>query len=80
MEVRLNPLEHPLGQYLKITSYCRKNNLREMSNPVFWENKKSKSTFVISKSKGLSETLRNIRTSTYQICGTEEINKSNNHM
>ena len=32
------------------------------------------STFVISKSKGLSETLRDIRTSTYQICVTEENN------
>ena len=32
------------------------------------------STLVISKSKGLYETLRDIRTSTYQICGTEENN------
>ena len=30
------------------------------------------STLVISKSKGPSETLRDIRTSTYQICRTEE--------
>ena len=30
------------------------------------------STLVISNSKGLYETLRDIRTSTYQICGTEE--------
>ena len=30
------------------------------------------STLVISNSKGLSEILRNIRTSTYQICRTEE--------
>ena len=37
------------------------------------------STLVISNSKGLYETLRDIRTSTYQICGTEENNKSNNH-
>ena len=28
------------------------------------------STLVISKYKGLYETLRDIRTSTYQICGT----------
>ena len=36
--------------------------------------KKSKiqSTLIISKSKGLSETLRDIRTSTYQMCRTEE--------
>ena len=32
------------------------------------------STLVISKSKGLYETLWDIRTSTYQICGTEENN------
>ena len=32
------------------------------------------STLVISKSKGLYETLRDIRTSTYQICGTDENN------
>ena len=30
------------------------------------------STLVISKSKGLSETVRDIRTSTYQICSIEE--------
>ena len=30
------------------------------------------STLVTSKSKGLSEILRDIRTSTYQICRTEE--------
>ena len=32
------------------------------------------STLVISNSKELYETLRDIRTSTYQICGTEENN------
>ena len=32
------------------------------------------STLVISNSKGLYETLRDIRASTYQICGTEENN------
>ena len=37
------------------------------------------STLVISNSKGLSETLRDIRTSTYQNCASEENNKSNNH-
>ena len=30
------------------------------------------STLVISKSKGPSETVRDIRTSTYQICSIEE--------
>ena len=34
--------------------------------------KKIQSTLVISKSKGPSETLRGIRTSTYQICRIEE--------
>ena len=38
------------------------------------------STPVISNSNGLYETLRDIRTSTYQICGTEENNLSNNHI
>ena len=38
------------------------------------------STLVISKSKGLSEILRDIRTLTYQICRTEEKNKSNNQI
>ena len=38
------------------------------------------STLVISKSKELSVTLRDIYTSTYQICGIEENNKSNNHI
>ena len=33
---------------------------------------------VISKSKGLPETLRDVHTSTYQICGIEENNESNN--
>ena len=32
------------------------------------------STLVISKSKGPSKTLRDIRTSTYQICSIEEKN------
>ena len=38
------------------------------------------STLVISKSKGPSESLRDIRTSTYQICRTEENTKSNNQI
>ena len=33
---------------------------------------KVQSTLVISKSQGLSEALRDIRTLTYQICRTEE--------
>ena len=38
------------------------------------------STLVISNSKGLSGTLRDIRTSKYQGCNSEENNKSNNHI
>ena len=38
------------------------------------------STLVISKSNGLSEILRDIRTSTYQICRIEKQSKSNNNI
>ena len=38
------------------------------------------STLVILKSNGLSEILRDIYTSAYQICRTEGINKLNNHI
>ena len=36
------------------------------------------STLVISKSKGPSKKLRDIRTSTYQMCSSEEKNNLNN--
>ena len=36
------------------------------------------STLVISKSKGSSKKLRDIRTSTYQMCSSEEKNNLNN--
>ena len=39
---------------------------------VSWVTSYIQSTLVISKSKGLSEILRDIRTSTYQICRIEE--------
>ena len=38
------------------------------------------STLVISNSKGLTETLRDIGTSTYQSWESEENNKLNNHI
>ena len=38
------------------------------------------STLVISNSKGLTETLQDIRTSTYQSWKSEENNKLNNHI
>ena len=50
------------------------DNLHEKLKPIFWEKQVIQSTLVISNSKGLYETLRDIRTSTYQICGTEENN------
>ena len=45
--------------------------LSQITSPVKYE---LQLTLVISKSKGLCETLRDIRTSTYQICGTEKNN------
>ena len=45
-----------------------------MADCIIQINIQVQSTLVISKSKGLYETLRDIRTSTYQICGTEEKN------
>ena len=41
---------------------------------------KIQSTLVISNSKGLTETLRDIRTSTYKSWDSEENNKLNNHI
>ena len=38
------------------------------------------STLVISKSKGPSKRVRDIRTSTYQICSIEEKNNFNNQI
>ena len=43
-------------------------------------NKEIQSTPVISNSKELTETLRDIRTSTYQSWASEENNKLNNHI
>ena len=54
-------------------------SLRELCKPWHFNNK-VQSTLVISKSKGLSETLQDTCISTYRICDTEEINKSNNHI
>ena len=42
---------------------------RHNIDPLYWE---LQSTLVISKSKGPSETVLDIRTSTYQICSIEE--------
>ena len=46
--------------------------------PYLIERHHIQSTLVISKSKGPSKTVRDIRTSTYQICSIEEKNNLNN--
>ena len=53
---------------------CLTENLHELSFRIFSQKqwKKIQSTLVISKSKGPSKTVRDIRTSTYQICSIEE--------
>ena len=52
-----------------------------LSNMISSEDQKDLQwTRFILKPKGLSETLPDIRTLTYQLCGTEENNKSNNHI
>ena len=45
-----------------------------------WPISEIQSTLVISNSKGLTEILRDIRTSTYQSWESEENNKLNNHI
>ena len=42
---------------------------------IIWTHFNVQSTLVISKSKGPAETLRDIRTSTYQMCRIEENTK-----
>ena len=54
-------------------SYLNDRNRRCFVFPI-------QSTLVISKSKGLSKTLRDIRTSTYQICSIEEKIYSNSQI
>ena len=48
-------------KYVRVDMYC-----------IFIYTNKIQSTLVISNSKGLSEILRDIRSSTYQICRLEE--------
>ena len=50
------------------------------SFPSFLHIHEVQSTLAISNSKGLSKILRDIRTSTYQICKIGEKNNSNNHI
>ena len=49
-----------------------KQNMKTRNKKEIQERKQIQSTLVISKSKGPSETLRDIRTSTYQNCRIEE--------
>ena len=59
-----------------IASYCGTHGIyNEPSHVVMVQ-----STLVISNSKGLTETLRDIRTSTYQSWESEENNKFNKHI
>ena len=47
---------------------------------VFYCKEPQYSRLITLKSKGPSKTLRDIRTSTYQICSSEEKNNSNNQI
>ena len=49
-----------------------KNPMQGISAALYLQHPDIQSTLVISKSKGPSNTVRNIRTSTYQICSIEE--------
>ena len=69
-----------LMAFLLVPILCQ--NLRRVMGKGAFETYANniQSTVVISKSMGLSETLQDIRTSTYQICGIEVNNKSHNHI
>ena len=72
--------ENSIWHFMQIVSIG--DNLHECQTLFSGKNTKKKiqSTLVILNSKGLSETLRDIRTSKYQSCRNEENNKSNNHI
>ena len=53
-------------------SSCNKVVYIDLDKALFATKKYLQSTLVISNSKGLSEILRDIRTSTYQSCRIEE--------
>ena len=59
------------GHGIWLTS-SKKSRNKEQCKSKLWPSKHVQSTLVISNSKGLSEILRDIRTSTYQICRIEE--------
>ena len=76
-------LSVPIFRVSTVTGFncpCFQQHRCYFSVPVFsiaWVYLHIQSTLVSSNSKGLSETLRDIRTSTYQICGNVKNNKSN---
>ena len=49
-----------------------RDKMRDMTDRQAWAEELLLSTVVISNSKGPSKTVRDIRTSTYQICSIEE--------
>ena len=53
-------------------SNCSKSRSSQVSHCLPFHLMDLQSTLIISKSKGPSETLRDIRSSTYQMCGIEE--------
>ena len=61
-------------QFVYITIFCKLtvDNKINRASLYFMYGIKVQSTFAISNSKGLSEILPDIRTSTYQICRIEE--------
>ena len=63
-----------LAKCVTLLKYCvNKKKIKNTLGNIFSRRHfEIQSTLVISKSKGLFEILRDIRTSTYQICRTEE--------
>ena len=69
----LNKLEDIKYQkFCELNEQTTRSNGRKLKGKQCKKDKEIQSTLVISNSTGLSEILRDIRTSTYQICRTEE--------
>ena len=59
--------------YLNVCCTCRSSmSTNSMLRSRIMEKGQIQSTFIISNSKGLSEIIRDIRTSTYQVCRIKE--------
>ena len=65
---------------LKAKDKIKKTKITDSCLLILFINNNIQSTPVISNSKGLTETLRDIRTSTYQSWESEANNKLNNHI